>query len=127
VDPVELSFVAPDKLLNMNTQLHRYIRASQVKQWRTAAFYHARAAGIRALGPSVIEWTIDFPSKRRRDPHNFFPTLKPIIDGFVDAGLWPDDTPQWVSTTEPTLTWRPRDATRHPPHISIRICSRSAS
>jgi hypothetical protein len=41
--------------------------------------------------------------RRRRDPHNYFATVKPIIDGLVDAGLWPDDTPAWVTTTEPAL------------------------
>lgn len=40
---------------------------------------------------------------RRRDPHNYFPTVKPVVDGLIDAGLWPDDTPEWVTTTEPTL------------------------
>lgn len=39
----------------------------------------------------------------RRDPHNFFVTVKHVVDGLVDAGVWPDDTPDWVTTTEPTL------------------------
>lgn len=25
------------------------------------------------------------------------------MTGLVDAGLWPDDTPEWVTTTEPRL------------------------
>jgi len=34
---------------------------------------------------------------RRRDPHNYMPTVKAIIDGLVDAGVWPDDTPEDVA------------------------------
>jgi crossover junction endodeoxyribonuclease RusA len=121
----ELKFPAPDKMLNMNSQLHRYTRASRVKQWRTAAFYRAKEAGLRPQGPSIIRWTITFPTMRRRDPHNFFPTLKPIIDGLVDAGVWPDDTPEWVTTTEPTI-----EVLRHPlrvPHITICAHERNPS
>lgn len=37
---------------------------------------------------------------------HYFATVKPIVDGLVDAGLWPDDTPEWVTTTEPRLVVR---------------------
>ena len=33
----------------------------------------------------------------RRDQDNLVPTLKPCIDGLVDAGVIPDDTPEYVS------------------------------
>lgn len=36
--------------------------------------------------------TIVFPPTRRRlDPPNLYPTVKPILDGGTDAGMWPDD------------------------------------
>ena len=31
------------------------------------------------------------PTRRRVDPSNFQPTLKPFIDGLTDAAWWPDD------------------------------------
>lgn len=31
------------------------------------------------------------PSKRRMDPPNFYPTVKALVDGMTDAGLWTDD------------------------------------
>jgi hypothetical protein len=34
---------------------------------------------------------VRFPDKRRRDLQNYHKTLKPLLDGFVDAGLLPDD------------------------------------
>lgn len=27
----------------------------------------------------------------RVDPPNFYPTVKPLVDGLTDAGWWPDD------------------------------------
>lgn len=32
------------------------------------------------------------PSKRRLDPPNLYPTIKPLIDGMTDVALWPDDS-----------------------------------
>lgn len=33
----------------------------------------------------------------------YFAAVKACVDGLVDAGIWPDDTPDWVTTTEPVL------------------------
>jgi Holliday junction resolvase RusA-like endonuclease len=43
---------------------------------------------------------VSFPvtQNRRRDADNPAPTVKAIVDGLVDAGMWPDDTPEWVET-----------------------------
>lgn len=35
--------------------------------------------------------TIKPPTRRKLDPPNFYPTIKPIIDGLTDAGWWEDD------------------------------------
>lgn len=32
-----------------------------------------------------------FRDTRRRDPHNWTPTAKAVLDGMVDAGVFPDD------------------------------------
>jgi len=47
--------------------------------------------------------TLDVPDRRRRDPANYFATVKVLVDGCVDAGWWPDDTPEYVTVCEPTL------------------------
>ena len=41
--------------------------------------------------------------KRRRDPSNLIATQKPILDGLVDAGLVPDDTPEYVNELMPKI------------------------
>jgi hypothetical protein len=46
--------------------------------------------------------------------------VKPIVDGLVDADLWPDDTPEWVTTVEPVLS-------RTTNHVHIIITPRSAA
>ena len=41
--------------------------------------------------PCGLVVTIYAPSKRRMDPPNFYPTVKALVDGMTDAGLWTDD------------------------------------
>jgi len=38
-----------------------------------------------------IQVTIKPPTRRKLDPPNYYPTVKPIIDGLTDAGWWQDD------------------------------------
>ena len=105
-----VEFDPPAKCLTMNQRLHWAQRSKISRAWRDAA----RDAALDQVTPGgPDEWlplepslvTVHLPVKgnRRRDPHNWFPTIKPIIDGLVDAGLWPDDTPEWVRCTEPVL------------------------
>lgn len=98
-------FDMPDKALTLNERLHWAARAERVKTWRHATRAHAHLQLIepKDLGPSLVQVAFRFPQKRRRDPHNYFATVKPIIDGLVDAGVWPDDTPAHVKTLEPEL------------------------
>lgn len=54
--------------------------------------------------PCLIMVTLTFPTQRRRDPHNYVGTVcKAIVDGLVHAGVFPDDTAEWVTVTEPVL------------------------
>lgn len=38
-----------------------------------------------------IEVTVKSPTRRRLDPVNLYPTVKPLIDGMTIAGFWEDD------------------------------------
>lgn len=42
-------------------------------------------------------------TNRRRDTDNLWPTLKPICDGIVDAGIVADDTPDYMIKPEPII------------------------
>lgn len=48
------------------------------------------------MGREMRDLTVDLDVRgnRRRDPHNYHATMKPIVDRLVQAGLWPDDTPE---------------------------------
>lgn len=97
-----MTFPPPAPLLTMNDRLHWRQRAAIVKAWRHAAALYA-PNGTHYHPLSTVSIIIDVPDRRRRDPHNWYPTLKACIDGLVDAGCWPDDTPDWVRTSEPSF------------------------
>lgn len=96
-------------LISLNDRTHWRARARQTKQWRSAAW--AAALASRPLGsalpPAIITVRLPVPDRAHRDPHNYAPTMKAIIDGLVDAGWWPDDTPEHITTTEPVLNVQP--------------------
>lgn len=108
---ISITFRQPCPLMSMNDRAHWSVRAREARQWRHATHIATRNAintpathiGSIPLSPSIVTIVLPVPDRRRRDPHNYFATIKPCVDGLVDAGLWPDDTPDWVTTTEPTL------------------------
>jgi Holliday junction resolvase RusA-like endonuclease len=102
----EVAFEAPGRLLNLNDRMHWAQKMRLVRSWRDAAHWAAASQlgtpAERRRGRSLV--TVTLPVTRmstRRDPHNFVATVKPIIDGLVDAGIWPDDNAGWVATNEP--------------------------
>lgn len=103
---ISIRFPQPAAFLNMNDRKHWAIKAREAHAWRQASGDAAFNAKPPEQGPSTVTVVLPVPDRRRRDPHNYFATVKPIIDGLVDAGLWPDDTPEWVTTTEPRLELR---------------------
>jgi Holliday junction resolvase RusA-like endonuclease len=99
-------FPQPGPLLNLNHRVHWSRRAAVTKQWRTAAYWAATTLGppdLRAHDHRYVQMIIPVPDRRRRDPSNLIPLLKAAIDGLVDAHIWPDDTPDYVTTIEPYL------------------------
>lgn len=102
-----IAFPPPAQALTMNQRLHWAQRSKISRAWRDAAGQAAmrwvRTEGVTFPGPSIVTVALPVVGNRRRDPHNWFPTVKPIIDGLVDAGVWPDDTPAWVRCLEPDL------------------------
>lgn len=87
---------------NQDRNLHHLRRAELIKQWKGAA--RLLAGYLTRDRPGIVQVWIPFGDKRRRDPHNYCGTVvKAIIDGLVMAGVWPDDTPEWVGHREPVL------------------------
>jgi crossover junction endodeoxyribonuclease RusA len=78
-------------------------RSEKVKAFRHAAFVLAQKAGIPRLERFTVVLHWQPPTNRRRDVENYFPTLKPCVDGLVDAGVAPDDTPAYYVSSTPVL------------------------
>jgi len=111
-DAITITFPQPARLINMNHRDNRYERARAVKAWRTTTRDYAKYANVvlvrcRDLPPSFVAITIDVPTRARRDPINLTPVLKAATDGLVDAGVFRDDTPEYVTTLEPRLRHSP--------------------
>lgn len=96
-----IEFPAPAEMLNLNDRLHWRKRNELEQAWQMAAFVAARNSGAKNFSRSVVTVIFKVASKRRRDPHNFVATVKPIVDGLVKAGWWPDDNSDWVAVTDP--------------------------
>lgn len=103
-----LMFPAPDKALNMNDSLHHFAKAKRVEQWRNAGFWYAKQHRLmcrNAIG--VVEVWTEFGTNqpdKRRDPSNWAPTVKAILDGFTHACVWVDDDSTHVKTYEPVFS-----------------------
>ena len=92
----------------MNDRGHWSTRYKLTRAWREASAAAAHGLGRSPLkrGRGPCEVRVQFPVRdpgRRRDPHNTAPTVKAIVDGLVDASVWPDDTPEWVRVADPTF------------------------
>lgn len=88
--------VPASQIITSNNERGHWAKRSDVKALlRHKSELLARAARLpKGLQRAHITVHIDYPDKRRRDAHNLMPTIKPIIDGLVDAGVLVDDSDQ---------------------------------
>lgn len=79
------------KWLSLNDRNHWSRSSPLTRYWRTLAFEQASLLEVRDLPEAYAVACFSFGDKRRRDVHNYMPTVKAAIDGCTDAGLWVDD------------------------------------
>lgn len=91
------------KPLSLNDRTHWAKRAEAVRTVRWLAAQAAKREHIPALPKVQIELHYTPKDKRRRDPLNLVATLKAVEDGIVDAGVIPDDTPDYSIPTMPVI------------------------
>ena len=108
-----LEFLAPVPAWSLNQERakHWSWRAKRAKEWHTAAMWawSVLPKTVRldwVQHPCTVRVFLPVSGNRRRDPHNWIPAVKAIIDGLVERGVWPDDTPKWVTVAEPVLEVR---------------------
>lgn len=106
-----IEFPRPEpRYMNMNDRDHHMRRADRVAGWRHVAAMASSKLGApsaRLHGRSIVRLYLPFKQTRHRDPMNYVATLKPILDGFVEAGVWLDDDSRYVVSEEPVLLIRP--------------------
>jgi len=103
--PVVITFQRPARLLNLNDRMHWRAKANYTATWRQAAKVAALQHYAPHLGRTLVKVTLPVRTPNtRRDPSNWYPTIKAIVDGITDAGVWPDDHAGYVVTQEPTFT-----------------------
>jgi Holliday junction resolvase RusA-like endonuclease len=87
--------------LTSNQRLHWRKRAHLTKQVRGATLdLTHQFPAMKRIQVQLTWWVND---NRRRDADNVVPTLKAICDGLVDAGIVPDDTPEFMDKLMPNI------------------------
>jgi crossover junction endodeoxyribonuclease RusA len=91
-----LTIPAPARWLSANQRTDLRRQTPDRRAWRDTTALLARAAKLPKLDRAHIVATLYFTDRRRRDPHNFYPTIKAAVDGLVDYGLLPDDSSEYL-------------------------------
>jgi crossover junction endodeoxyribonuclease RusA len=122
---VSFTFPGPAKRMSSNDRMFWAAKAGLTSLWRQTAHMYARRNKHRFTVPPVpsnvlITFEVSDPG-RRRDPMNAYPTIKAIIDGITDAGIWPDDNSRWVTVIEP------RFVKGRPGYVQVDISPRDAA
>jgi len=100
----------PRPPLSANDRRHYMARAQLVAQVRVTAGWVVRAARIPPCTRVTVGLVYVPVIRRKRDGgENYADTLKAAIDGVVDAGVVPDDTPEYVIRLMPVVAPVDRD------------------
>jgi crossover junction endodeoxyribonuclease RusA len=95
VDHLTIILPLPPKQLSPNWRGHYFLKAKAVKTYRETAYAYALAALGRQdkpWWPAATEQTrFYFKGTNTRDPDNLASMLKPVWDGFQDAGVFAND------------------------------------
>lgn len=84
--------------LSLNDRMHWRKKAGITKIIRAGVADDAGRT-VPACSAATVELHYVPRDKRRRDRDNLVATLKPCMDGLVDAGVIPDDTPEYLTWT----------------------------
>jgi crossover junction endodeoxyribonuclease RusA len=102
-----LTFGWPRPPLNANQRLHWAQKAKLTRTIREITKMTAQRDNLQAADQITVQLTWVVADKRRRDSDNVYPTFKAMCDGLVDAGIVPDDTPQYMDKRAPLIRHEP--------------------
>ena len=115
-----LSFSIPSEWwLSANQRLHWAPKSKRTTYLRNLGAFVAVADELdgKRLGSTHVAAFIGYLRNGTADPANAAPTIKALIDGMTDAGVWPDDDSTHV--IGPTYLRDPKSPT--PGHYTVRL------
>lgn len=86
-----ITLTPPAEFINVNQRYHWRKKAKLTKAWRDAARLAALDTYTGVWETARVVCSIRFATNHRRDAGNYYPTAKAIVDGLVDAAVFPDD------------------------------------
>ncbi|MFT4471421.1 hypothetical protein ACMX2H_16075 [Arthrobacter sulfonylureivorans] len=86
----------------------------RIKFWRARA--HAAAMNVPGVERGRVVVYYRFPTNHRREVSNLQPTSKAILDGLVDAGVFPDDNDKHVMGPD-----NRREPVNGPQQVIVRV------
>ena len=89
--------------LSLNYRLHRMAEAKITRELRT--LMKVLAGILEPMERCEVELVWIVKDKRKRDEENIVPVLKALCDGLVDAGVVPDDTPEFMVKRMPAIRY----------------------
>lgn len=89
--------------LTANQRMHWAAKARLVAAVRESFAWRVRADRVEPQSHVTVQLHYQPQDRRRRDPSNLMPTQKACVDGLVDAGVVPDDTPKFVTELMPVI------------------------
>lgn len=89
--------------LTANQRLFWAAKADITRTARRLTATLAQNADIPPMAKCEVQLTWYVTDNRRRDTDNLYPTFKVCCDALVDAGVVPDDTPQYMTKAAPQI------------------------
>lgn len=88
--------VPSSEWLTANGRLHWAEKARRTRALRTRAAFTARNQHTQPVSIAHVTAHIQYPTTGRADPGNASPTVKACLDGLTDAGVWEDDSSEYL-------------------------------
>jgi hypothetical protein len=83
--------IGPDLWMSANDRMHWAPKAKRTKALRQLGYTVAMREPVGAFDTCHVAAFIGYTRNGTADPANAAPTVKALIDGLTDAGVWPDD------------------------------------
>lgn len=100
---IDLPLIAGKPPLTLNQRLHWREKARRTRLVRDTVWARAKEAKLGRHDHITVRLHYAPGDTRRRDQDNLVATLKPCLDGLVDAKVIPDDTPLHVTWYSPEI------------------------